>query len=237
MKQSENSKESVYLPYNVLAINKQIDILKSLVDKYQKEHRAISYKDIGGIHASKANVSGSLSFYSNIGWLIKSGTGYTPSEDLTGYFKGLNKEKAQKGLSQLLLQNCSVAKAVIFFTKQKSKSDRESIIKYLGTRFNFLEKDKKSLNRLLDLLTFLEILRIDVSGGLFQEEAEQDTTPIATSQERQREKVETSAIPMLTTQESINICIGIMLTPEISEEQMRKSVRVLLEEIKKMRNK
>lgn len=222
MKKSKELKEGVYLPYSVLATNKQVDILKSLVDKYHKEHRAISYKDIGGIHASKANVSGSLSFYANIGWLIKSGNEYTPSENLIHYFKGLNKGKSQKELSQLLLQNCSVAKEIIFFIKQKFKSDRENIVKYLGTKFGFLEKDKKSLNRLLDLLISLEILKMDDDGSLFQEEGE---------------KVETKVIPMSATQESVNICIGIMLTPEMSEDQMRKSIRIVLEEIRKLRSR
>lgn len=237
MKKSKNLKEGVYLPYSVLVTNKQVDILKSLVDKYHKERRTISYKDIGGIHASKANVSGSLSFYANIGWLIKSRNKYTPSENLIHYFKGLNKEKSQKELSRLLLQNCIVAKEITFFIKEKPKPNGENIIKYLGTKFDFLDKDKKSINRLLDLMISIEILKMDDDGNFFQEEAEKDTSPINTSQERQREKVETEVIPMPATQETVNICIGIMLTPEISEDQMRKSIRIVLEEIKKLRSK
>jgi len=237
MKKSEKLKEGIYLPFNVLSINKQKDVLKSLVERYKKEHQAISYKDIGGIHASMTNVSGSLSFYANIGWLIKSENKYTPSENLIHYFKGLDKERERNELSELLLQNCSVVKEIILFIKQKSKSDRESIIKYLGTKFDFLEKDKKSLNRLLDLLTSLEILKVDDDGNLFQEEVEKDTALIATLQERQKEKVEFKTIPMLATQEKVNIWIGIMLTPEMSEDQMRKSIRIVLEEIRKLRTR
>jgi hypothetical protein len=235
IKKSGNLKEVVYLPYNVLGINKQIDILRSLVDKYYKEHKAISYKDIGGIHASKTNVSGSLSFYANIGWLIKSENEYTPSENLIHYFKGLDKEKSRNELSQSLLQNYSIAKEIIFFIKEKSKSDRESIIKYLGTKFEFFEKDRKSINKLLDLLTAFDILKADDDGNLFQEEVEKDTTLISTLQEGQKEKVEFTILPTLVTQEKVNVWIGIMLTPEMSEDQMRKSIRMVLEEIGKLK--
>lgn len=236
MKKSKNLGEGVYLPFK-LAIKKQINILKSLVDKYEKEHRSISYKDIGDIHASKTNVSSSLSFYANISWLIKSGAKYTPSENLICYFKGLDKEKSRKELSQLLLQNCGVIEGIKFFIKQKSKSNRESIIKYLGTRFGLLEKDRKSLNKLLDLLIFLEILEIDDNGNLFLKEAEEDTAPTAIPQERQKEKVEFKKLPIFATQEKVNVCIGIMLTPEMTEEQMRKSIRIVLEEIRELRSR
>lgn len=237
MKKSKKLKKDVYLPYSILAINKQVDILKSLVDKYHKEHRAISYKDIGGIHASKANVSGSLSFYANIGWLIKSGTEYTPSENLIHYFKGLNKEKSQEELSQLLLQNCNIAKEITFFIKQKPKSDRENLIKYLGTKFDFLEKDKRALNRLIDLLITLEIINTDEEGRLFQEEMRQDVPSITESQEKQREQVETKVMSISEVQEGINICIGIILSPEMNEDYLRKSIRIVLEEVKKLRGK
>ena len=235
MKKSEKLKEGIYLPFNKLGISKQIDILGSLVDKHHKEDRAVSYKDIGGIHASITNVSSSLSFYANIGWLTKSENEYIPSENLIRYFKGLDKEKSRNELSQLLLQNCSAAKEIIFFIKQKSKMDRESIIKYLGTKFEFFEKDRKSLNKLLDLLTSFDILKADDDGNLFQEEVEKDTTLISTPQEGQKEKVESTVLPTLVTQEKVNVWIGIMLTPEMSEDQMRKSIRMVLEEIGKVK--
>lgn len=237
MEKNNKPKEDIYIPYNKLAIKKQLNILESLIDKYHKENQAISYKDIGGIHASKENVSCSLPFYANIGWLIKSRGKYTPSKKLIHYFKGLDKRKSQKELSQLLLENCNVAKEIIFFIKQKPKSDRESIIKYLGTRFNFLEKDKKSLNRLLELLISLEILKTDDKGSLFREEVERDTSPVTPPQEKQREKVETKVISLPEVQEGVNIYVGIMLTPKMSEDQMRKSIRIVLEEIKKLRNR
>ena len=235
MKKSENSKDSIYLPYGRLDINKQLDILKTLHSKYNKNHQEISYKDIGGINASNTTVSGTLSFYADIQWLIKNKNKYVPSGMLIHYFSGIDKEKARDGLLKLLLDNCKVAAEMEFFIKQQDRSNKDKIIKYIGSKFNFLEKNKNSIIKLLDLLVLLDIFKKDEEDNFFIGESKKVAVPISISNEK--EEAEFLSMTTHPAYERVNICIGIILTPEINEEQMRRSIKIILEEIEKTRDK
>ena len=235
MKKSENSKDNIYLPYGILDMQKQMNILKTLYSKYGKNQQGISYKDIGGIDASNSNVSGTLSFYANIYWLTKNKNKYVPSEMLIHYFGGIDKEKARDGLSKLLLDNCKVAEEMEFFIKQRGRSNKDNIIKHVGSKFNFLEKNKNSIIKLLELLMLLDIFKKDEEGNFFHRESEKGSIPVPISEDKEK----TEFLPMSThpIYEKVNICIGIILTPKINEEQMRRSIKIILEEIEKTRDK
>jgi hypothetical protein len=66
----------------------------------------VTYKDIGGVHASKANVSLALGYFSNVGWLQWQGKGkYVPSDELVQYFMGFNKESVAQKLADKILSS------------------------------------------------------------------------------------------------------------------------------------
>ncbi len=232
MKKSDKKEEKEFLPFAELQMSKQLDLLKVVVKKYTKENAPISYRDVSDIHATKPRVSGSLSFFAKIGWLEQHSKGkYIPSSSLIHYFEGLDKEKARQELAQILITKSKVAEKIKFFVEQKDNVKKEEIIKYLASQFRFLEKHKKSIERMIELLLMLKILKTDGKGQYTSEDVMY--SPPQEIQEGQKHNSK-ERIKLINTKQGLNICIGIMLTPEMPEEQMRRAIQIVLEEIRKM---
>jgi len=231
MKKSDKKEEKEFLPFAELQMSKQLDLLKVVVKKYTKENAPIYYRDVSDIHATKPRVSGSLSFFAKIGWLEQHSKGkYIPSSSLIQYFEGLDKEKARQELAQILITQSKVAEKIKFFVEQKGNVKKEEIIKYLVSQFRFLERHKKSIERMIDLLLMLKILKTDEKGQYTSEDVIQEIQEDQKHNSKER-------IKLVNAKEGLNICnicIGIMLTPEMPEEQMRRAIQIVLEEIRKM---
>jgi len=231
MKKSDKKEEKEFLPFAELQMSKQLDLLKVVVKKYTKENAPVYYRDVSDIHATKPRVSGSLSFFAKIGWLEQHSKGkYIPSSSLIQYFEGLDKEKARQELAQILITQSKVAEKIKFFVEQKGNVKKEEIIKYLASQFRFLERHKKSIERMIDLLLMLKILKTDEKGQYTSEDVIQEIQEDQKHNSKER-------IKLVNAKEGLNICnicIGIMLTPEMPEEQMRRAIQIVLEEIRKM---
>jgi len=227
--------EKIPLPFSKLTINIQLDILKALVDWYEKNKEAVSYKDIGGIHASKPNVSSALQFYAEVGWIKREKKGYfLPSEDLIQFYKGIHKEKPTRNLIKKLVDT-PVGKEILFFVEQKQPVDKKEIIQHVGGKFNLLKKDEKSILRFLELLLELGALKIDENGKIIllggyqpEEELEELETPESHQESRRRISEE-----MFLGNRQIILAIGINVSPDTPEDKIREIVRIIIDELKR----
>jgi hypothetical protein len=78
-----NQKE---LPSPKLALDKQIEVIKTFAIIYGTSGKSSSYKDVASkVGANANNVSSSLKFWKDIGFLIRDNSGYIPSQSLINF--------------------------------------------------------------------------------------------------------------------------------------------------------
>lgn len=222
------------LPFDKLKTKAQLSVLRSLVDWYEKNKKPVTYKDIGGVHASKTNVSTTLSYFSSVGWLQKEDRGnYVPSEELIQYFMGFDNESGAQELANKLLSSL-LGQRLHFFLEQRGKASEEDAISDLGSHFNLKQKDRIRIQRIIELLVELGALKKtdeDISFNKYQKKP-----PIKSQNRMELEKVEKDTREIDTLKRKNvheRLSLGILIDANASEEKIRRAVRIVMEEIKK----
>ena len=232
---NQNLKKKVKLPYDMVKIDTQFKVLKSLVDWYNKNKKGVKYKDIAGIHASKTNVSGTLSYYSTIGWLKEIAKGqYIPSDELVQFFEGIDKITPSINLTENI-RNTPVGEKIFFFISQKGKVTENDIIKYVGSEFKLKEKDKGKISKILNILIRLNALKKTDKFLEFDVAYKIKETKKATDQTSNKNSKEFEVAEFVNIKD-IPILISILITPETDKEKVRSCIRVILDEIKRWEN-
>lgn len=232
---NQNLKKKIKLPYDKVKIDTQFKILKSLVDWYNKNKKGVKYKDIAGIHASKTNVSGTLSYYSAIGWLKEIAKGqYIPSDDLVQFFEGIDKITPLINLTENI-KNTPVGEKIFFFISQKGKVTEDDIIKYVGSEFKLKEKDKSKISKILDILIKLNALKktdkfleLDVTYKIKKTKKATDQTS--------NKNIKEFEVAEFVNIKDMPILISILINPETDKEKVRSCIRVILDEIRRWKN-
>ena len=232
---NQNLKKKIKLPYDKVKIDTQFKILKSLVDWYNKNKKGVKYKDIAGIHASKTNVSGTLSYYSAIGWLKEIAKGqYIPSDDLVQFFEGIDKITPSINLTENI-KNTPVGEKIFFFISQKGKVTEDDTIKYVGSEFKLKEKDKSKISKILDILIKLNALKktdkfleLDVTYKIKKTKKATDQTS--------NKNIKEFEVAEFVNIKDMPILISILINPETDKEKVRSCIRVILDEIRRWKN-
>ncbi len=236
MSQERNEvKGKLALPFAKLKAEAQLSVLKSLVDWYDKNKKPVTYKDIGGVHASKVNVSVTIGYFSDVGWLRWEGRGkYVPSEELVQYFMGFDKESRAKKLADKILAS-EVGERLQFFLGQKGKASEGDTINDIGGYFGLIEKDRGRIQRVIDLLVGLGALERTKEGISFKEA--QKKPPLQPKDEGEQEKDEKMTkgiVDVLKRKKGQpSVVLGILIDANTPEEKIRRAVRIVMEEIEK----
>ena len=235
MSQKKNeAKGKFVLPVAKLKAEAQLSVLKSLVDWYDKNKKPVTYKDIGGVHASKVNVSITLGYFSDVGWLRWEGRGkYVPSEELVQYFMGFDKETGAQKLAGKILAS-PVGERLGFFLGQKGKASEGDTINDIGSHFLFREKDRLRIQRIIDLLVGLGTLEKTEEGISFKEgQKKPSVQPHDKGEQQKGEKVIKGLEVLKTKKGQPSVVLGILIDANTPEEKIRRAVRIVMEEIEK----
>lgn len=232
---AQNTKRKLQLPFDGVKIDKQFDILKVLVEWYNKHKKGVKYKDIAGIHASKTNVSSTLSYYSAIGWLKEVAKGqYVPSDDLVQFFEGIDKITPSINLTKNI-ENTPIGEKIFFFISQKGKVTEDDIIKYIGSEFKLKEKDKNRILKILDILIKLNALKktdkfleLDVTYKIKKTKKATDQTS--------NKNIKEFEVAEFVNIKDMPILISILINPETDKEKVRSCIRIILDEIRRWKN-
>jgi hypothetical protein len=230
----DKGKANIVLPIAGLKAEAQLSVLKSLVDWHDKNKKPVTYKDIGGVHASKTNVSTTLGYFNDVNWLCREGRGkYVPSEELVQYFTGFDKESVSEKLADKIISS-PLGQRLYFFLVQKGKASEEDTISDIGSNFGLKKKDGLRIQRIIDLLVELGSLEKTEQGICLRKG--QNKTP---GQPQDRMEQETSQemrkrMDVLTTQKGrTRVVLGVLIDANTPEEKIRRAVRVVMEEIEK----
>ncbi|MFW6159912.1 MAG: hypothetical protein ACOC57_02070 [Acidobacteriota bacterium] len=222
------------LPVDKLKTQAQLSVLRSLVDWYEKNKKPVTYKDIGGVHASKENVSATLGYFSNVGWLRREGRGkYVPSEELVQYFMGFDKESGAQKLASKVLSS-PLGQRLHFFLEQRGKASEEDTISDIGSHFDLKQKDRLRIQRIIDLLVEFGTLEKTEEGISFKKgQKKPPVQPQNRGEQGMGERV-TEEIDILKRGKSrTSLVLGILINADTPEEKIRRAVRIVMEEIEK----
>jgi len=229
-KNEGKANDKLPLPFHLLKVDGQISILKSLTDWYGKNKKPVTYRDIGGVHASKTNVSSTLQFFQKIGWLKPGKRGqYLPSEGLVQYFEGFDQELAAKKLAEKILQT-TIGQRLSFFLSQKGKVAEDELINYLGSEFSLIKADKNRILRLIELLMKLGALIKHDNEIQLGDEGIKKISPI-----KEKPATEQLQPPEAEAKVQPNLFFGVLIDANTPEEKIRKVIRIALNEINKVR--
>lgn len=222
------------LPFDKLKTKAQLSVMRSLVDWYEKNKIPVTYKDIGGVHASKTNVSPTLSYFSSIGWLQREGRGkYVPSEELIQYFMGFDNESSAQKLANKLLSS-PLGQRLHFFLEQRGKASEEDAITDLGSHFNLKQKDRIRIQRIIELLVELGALEKTDEGISFNEHQKKPPVRPKNRMELEMSENDTKEIDTLKREKvQERFVLGILIDANAPEEKIRRAVRIVMEEINK----
>ncbi|MBW2069570.1 MAG: hypothetical protein JRI31_12015 [Deltaproteobacteria bacterium] len=235
MNQKKNEESGkLALPVNKLKIEAQLSVLKSLVDWYDKNKKPVTYKDIGGVHASKTNVSATLGYFSNVGWLRREGRGkYVPSEELVQYFMGFNKELGAQKLASKVLSS-PLGQRLNFFLEQRGKASEEDTISDIGGHFDLKQKDRQRIQRIIDLLVEFGALEKTEEGISFKKDQKKPPVQPQNRGEQGTGEKDTKEIDILKREKvQTSVVLGILIDANAPEEKIRRAVRIVKEEIEK----
>jgi hypothetical protein len=228
-----------------LSLDKHLELLKaySVLSKEGKE--PVSYKEVGKMTVSQFRVSGNNKFFESIGFLSrveKSPGDYLPTNDAIDIYKDLvwkKDEQAKKKVSVL------VARSWFWQTTRdllaiKGKITEEELIQHLGREVGAEPTiHLSSLKVLVSYLRFSDLVA-EENGLLFLNPKGPSITQTETGQSAPTEAPARSAaaqVQQLTTRGKNPILFGILISPDSSEDQIRRVVRTVMEELDKIGEK
>lgn len=164
---NNNQKE---LPSSKIVLEKQIEIIKAFAVIYGTTGKGSSYKDVAskvGVNAN--NVSGSLKFWKDIGFLVSDNSGYVPSQALINFNQKIQWEpdSAWKAFHDAVKGTWFLNEITVKF-QLKPKISSEELIKSLGMASGIQSKDAgtvRSLQLLIQLLELSKIIDKDSDGN------------------------------------------------------------------------
>lgn len=220
------------LPDSQTSFEKHLDIIKAYVVASKEGKEPVSYRDFKTlVDLQPTRVSGNNKFLENIG-LIRKVEGergkYLPEDVTIRLYNALkwNKEEEIRSILRELLLSLWFWD----FTKQlldhKGTRTRTELRDKLGYESGAdPKKHNSALNVLIDYLIYAGLIK-EEDGNLAHSEPEATPPKEKKVKEKEEKLVVTSAQPLLV--------LGVLISPEMSEEQIRKAVRIIMDEWKKL---
>ena len=238
--QKRKTKRKYSLPDKGLKFEKEIAILKGLVEFSEKGSIPVSYKDIKGL-ASKARVSSELAFFADAGLAQKEkGAKYLPIPEVIKLVNYLNNEKekeAKEILRQLLINSWfGLLTKQILSVKNKIKK-RELTANLSAEAEGNLKKDEKAVAKLIEWLKYAEIIEIDDDDYVYLSEdptstKERAILPIPEETEDNLETLKKSGVELREIKKIqkgllLNLTINLQIDSNTDVEKIKEIIRVI----------
>ena len=155
------------------SLGRDIKILKSFVSASDDGQQAVSGKDVAPfIDVSVQIVGGVLSFFAKIGFAVKEGFNYRPSQELVDFVKEMkfeeDEQKAGAKLKPLVLNTWFGEMAVKIFETENGPLSKEELFKRIGKLAGAdADYHKPALNHVIDYLKFSDVIEFNEEGNIF----------------------------------------------------------------------
>ncbi|MCW4009708.1 MAG: hypothetical protein NWF05_03705 [Candidatus Bathyarchaeota archaeon] len=239
------------LPDPHLSFEKHIEIIKAYVVISKNGAEGVSYKSFKtSVDISPTSISGNNEFFKDIG-LIKEMEGqrgkYLPSEKALKLYNALkwSKDEEIRLILRDLISDSWFWKLADQLLELKGSITRTALKEKLGYES---DADPKKHNISLNILTEYLIRSGLVSeedgelsyGHEFQGENETQLEAITQNQSVPflpviKEKRNEKSTKLVATKDHPSIIIGVLINPEMPEEQIRSCVRIIMDEWEKLR--
>lgn len=234
------------LPDPDVSFERHWEILRAYVVASKEGKEPVSYKDFGKLTVSPARISGNNKFFEHIGLISKvEGTKgkYLPTAEAIAIHKDLawKKETNVKARVAKLVTRSWFGQSARALLTIKEKVAESELLEQLGYDSGAdPKKHTPSLRVLIEYLKFSELVKPQdgslVLGEVPTTETERETREETMEEvKREQAKQEQPQQPFFTSK--IPFVLGVFVSPEMTEEQIRKAVRILLNEISRTGNK
>jgi hypothetical protein len=217
------------------------ELLKAYVVASQKGKIPVSYKEVGKLSVSPANVSKNNKFFEETGFIqkVEGERGkYIPTLNAIDIIENLNwdkEEEAKKILRNLLMKTWFWSLVNNLLLVQNHRSEDE-IIKNLGQEVGAdPKKHIAALKILVEYLYYSELLKQD--NGMYMINEIPMEREINIKKTSTQDKVETQQNQSYKFSKSTQILIGVLITPDMPEDQIRNTIRIIKEEAEKIVDK
>jgi len=237
-------KRKYSLPETRLSFEKELDVLKALVEFSQKGEKPILWQDIQGI-GTQTYMSSELSFFADAGLAIKEkGSKYLPTSEVIEIVNNLewSDEKTAKNILKKVLSRSWFGELVIKILSVVKEKSLDEIIKELGkTAEANPEKDEKAIKRLVKWLKYAEIIDIDENNIVHIKDVptskkEEDLPPDKKTESMpemttEKEMMKTEEIKNIQKEILLNLTINLQIDSTSDIEKFREIIRIIKKDL------
>jgi len=238
------TKRKYSLPEARLKFERELEILKALVEFSKKGEKPIKYSNFIGL-GSTTYVSSELAFFADAGLAIKEkGSKYLPTDEVIEFVNILNwdEEEAKKKLANIL-SNSWFGDVTIKILKIRNKIGLNDLMKELGkTAEADPNKDVKALKRLVEWLEYAGIIEIDENENVRLKKviSPQNVEEKLPSSEKIESISETTTEEKIVKSEEIkkvrkgillNLTINLQIDSNTDVEKIREIIRAIKQDL------
>lgn len=232
-------KPKLPLPDSKTPFEKHFEILRGYVVGSKEGKVAVSYRDFKGlVTVSPERVSGNNKFFAHVGLIQEAGKTrrkYCPTQKTVELCNALkwNEQEAKKILAEIMSSSWFWNSANVLL-QVRERATKEELVSKLGYDSGAdPRKHLSSLNVLLDYLTYAGLIR--EQNGSFT----LGTQPTVVESKEMEIKEASQEVASKTAMEPRldvlrpHLLLGVLITPRMSEEDIRRAIRIILDELKK----
>ena len=229
-KKREKRKIKYPLPNAQLTLDTQLEVLGGYVAASEKGSKSVGYAEVARfVPISKCRVSSCNKFFESVG-LLKSVKGqrgkYMPSNEVIDWKNKYQWDsESAKLILKPLFEETWFAKLTKKSLEVKPKMSEEKLFHKLGEEAEASPQDETALRQLIEYMATFKVVEKDEKQNISMSEER-----IPKVEEGEKEvKIEKEYKKPI----QVNIFLGINVSPEMPEEEIRKAVKIILDEIKK----
>jgi len=225
------------IPYHTGTLETHLDIIKAYVIKSREGKEPVSYKDLEPLVPPKT-VSGNNKFFEDLGLIRREKRGnYLPTElaiKLSHHYKLGEEEKVKLILREIVLNSWFWNSTKELLDFKDSVTKQELVNKLCSDSGADPHKDALSLNRIIEYMAYSQLLEEEDENFKLKEPPKiKETIKSILPEEREEKRVTETGLIVKSRRTEFPFFIGLLVTPKMSEEQIRKAVRILLNEIRR----
>lgn len=236
------------LPDKRISFDSQLDIVSAYVVASNKGKNEVGYKELAPyIKIDPVLVSGCNKFFQHLG-LIEPGQKFskynsTPLAEELHNAKQWDNEELKKSVLSKILQNAWFWNQTRQYLEVNKTATKDQLTQKLGIGCGAdPQKHTPSLNKLIEYLQIADLIKENNGKFELNTKLSSDKEYQVIEQEQkenlpQKIKVDSNVSKTNITNSnnnSISISLGLMINPETTEEQIRKAVRTVVDELDKI---
>lgn len=236
------------LPDTRSSFETQLDIIKAYVVTSNIGKEPVGYKELeSSVKIEPTTVSGCNKFFQHLGIIeMSEKTGkYLPTALSIELYNGLKWKNAEltKSVIRKIVDKSWFWNTTRQFLEVNESANRSELVQKLGITCSAdPQKHTRALDKLIEYLKYGDLIRevdgvISLNSSLTADSPDVQHTNDVVQPLKINEDVITSGRDLTPIVDNIDITLGIMIDASMSEEQIRKTVRVIIDEIKSIREK